>query len=252
MATVLRGLRIREVSLVDKGANPGAKVVLYKRADGHLPKSFVDRIVGLFRKSLEEAQPPEPQPKEKAMDLNAILAKLTPEEQAYLKEMLSKGGGAPAPEPTQKKLEMTEEVRKVLEAEQAEKAELKKRLDEVEAMIEIEAFTKRATELSHVPGIKVEDLAKVLRDASKKLSKDDFAKLEAALKSAASAVKKSAILVEDGSSGGGSPESAYGRIRAVAKALREKDPALTEAQAIEKATNLNPELYAEHQNEARG
>jgi hypothetical protein len=50
VAKKIRGMSIREVSLVDKGANPGARIALYKRAEADQPATA--QVVVLTKQSL--------------------------------------------------------------------------------------------------------------------------------------------------------------------------------------------------------
>lgn len=260
MASKLKSIAIDEVSFVDKGASGNdqlrPRVVLFKRKE----QSVVDRIVSLFRKSVEDVVKENP-----TMDIQSIMSKLSPEEQAFLKQAMAKADApAPAPKPADELAKalaaLPPEARKAIEdaeaakvakakADEDEKVELKKRLAKIEEDREIETFEKRAAEFAHIPGMSTAELAKVLRSSSKSLSADEFKKLEASLKSADDAVKKSNLFGEHGSSVSGDPASAYGKIQAIAKSLREKNPKLTEAQAVLEATEQHPELEAQYRKE---
>lgn len=97
----LRKIRIKEVSVVDKGANPGAKVTLYKRDEGNDMDpnlSLMQRLAKFF--GFTKA----PMPGAKPVDLSQVLAKLPPEDKALLLEALEAAGvpaAAPAPAPGQ-------------------------------------------------------------------------------------------------------------------------------------------------------
>lgn len=256
MATILRNLKLSSVealSVVDKGASGNdalrPRIVLYKRAEPAPSKSIVDRMISLFRKAAEEAAA-EPQPQEKAMPeemLAAIMGKLSPEEQDYLKQLMAQKAAAdeakadePKPDDEMaKRAALPEEVRKQLDELTVLKREL-----------EHESFMKRAADLDHLPGLKREEMAEILKSASKGMKPEQFASLEKALKSAAEAVRKSGLFDERGSSMSGEA-SAYEQLRAVAKSLQEKDPTLTDSVAITKAAEIRKDLAKKYQEEAR-
>lgn len=248
MASLLTNLVIDSIGLVDKGASGDARnrpaVLLFKRS-------------------------PQAVRKENPMDLNAIMAKLTPEEQAYMKQCMQKPPAPAAPpfgkrdeedpvakalaalpEEVRKQLEaQSAEVKKQLDAEKAEREALAKRLaakedEDLERTFVAKAATMKA--LSTTP----EKLGRVLKSASKALAKDDLAELERVLASANEAIAKGKLFAELGASGADG-DTAYGKIRAIAKQLREKDATLSEAQSIAKAADMNPELARQYAQERK-
>lgn len=260
----LRNLKldgVEALSIVDKGVNPAAKVVLFKRAE----PTLIDRVVSAVRKAFEgEQMPEEKKPEAMKMDdmMAAIEGKLSPEELAYLKEMLAKptekpeveiemkgdaaaDGGVPVALP--KSPEVPEDVKKRLDEGQAAIVELTKMRDERETV----EFEKRAEAYAHLPGMSTKELGAVLKRASKQLDKADYESLEKSLSIAAEAVKKSGALGELGSAAPGD-DSAWGKIQTIAKRLVESDPTMTLAQAITKAADQNPELHKQYKAEMSG
>ncbi len=67
-----------------------------------------------------------------------------------------------------------------------------------------------------------------------------------AMETQAAQIAESELLKTKGSSAPAATSSAWTKIQARAKALREADPKLSEAQAIDRAARENPSLYTEH------
>jgi hypothetical protein len=264
MAYTLRSLKLDQVealSIVDKGANPAAKVVLFKRAD----PTIIDRVVAAVRKAFEGDTMPDKEMQKSPDMMAAIEGKLSPEEMAYLKELMAKptekpevevemaakpeeapkDGGVPVALP--KSPEVPEDVKKRLDEGQAAIVELAKMRDEKETI----EFEKRAEQYAALPGMSTKDLGAVLKRASKQLDKADFESLEKSLKCAAEAVKKSGVLGEVGTGAPGDG-SAKSRIESIAKRYMEADAKLSRAEATTRAMESNPELYREYKAEMSG
>ena len=167
----LRKLRVRLLSLVGEGANPGAHVCLVKTKEKPIMPT-----------------------------LESIMAKLSPEEQAALSEMLSKaapkaepkaadGAETPAAKELRKQLEDRDERMKALDAEVTKLRD--------ERALEVEIAKAKADGLEYVAGASIEDLAK-MRLAVRKALPAHAEKLDAVLKSAAEAIKTSEVLVPRG------------------------------------------------------
>lgn len=233
MASTLRNLRLFEVSLVDKGANPGSKVVLFKRASGA-------KVI-------------------KSMTLDEALAKLPDDVKAVivaaLAEKAKPAADAPAPgEDMAKRADLPEDVRKAL----AETADLKKQRDESnERIAKLERDRDRSTMIAKarsfgvVPGYTAEELGGLLHEATEKLEASTVARLEKHLRGMAEIVKAGGVFSEAGSSATGGAQSAGDQITAIAKALREKSPELSLEKAYTVALKQNPELRKQMRAETR-
>lgn len=240
----LHKLEIRKVDLVDRGAALGARVTLYKRR-------------------------PEWVEKGSPMDLAAVMAKLSEEERKVVEAAIAAGSNKEAPKGEDPKEEMMkrlpEEIRKQLDAEraamkaEAEKAEAErqavaKRLADLEeANLDREMVAKARANSKGAVGLSEQELAAVFKSLHKgqPLAKDVAAKLEQHFTSAAELVAKSALLQETGTAGAVAPDSAKGKLEAIAKSLRAADPKLTEVAAFDKAAQENPSLFAEARKEER-
>jgi hypothetical protein len=231
MATHLVGLRLSEISFVDKGANPGAKVVLFKRLSGS----------------------PAAKPVRKSMTLEEALALLPDDAKAVVTQALQAKAAEKTedePEDMAKRKDLPEDVRKALADQRAEKEALEKRLALLEEGEQQRAFTEIAKSIGRVHGLAPDELAQVLRLSKKSMPEDLSTKLTDHFRGSAELVKKSELFGERGSGRESDDEGSAGaRIESVAKALRDSDPKLTKAQAYSKALSQNPELYAAHERE---
>ena len=128
-----------------------------------------------------------------------------------------------------------------------ESQKIAKAAEENAAMIRL---TKRVSdELGGIAGT-ADEKATLLRDVEKVLPADKFEKLYTTLKDASSVIAKSALLEEKGRTGTvGTTNGAFAKLQAKAAELVTKGTAKTEAQGIELAAKLNPELYAEYMTE---
>lgn len=169
---------------------------------------------------------------------------------------------APTPEPTPEELaksaDLPEPVRKALEAsaeavrkanETAADALAKAAASESVAKAERDArrLTERVAfvqkELAHLPG-KPEDIAKGLIEAEDKMSKESYDLVVATMKAGSAGIEKSTteVGVEVGKAAVG---SAAEKLEGIAKELRTATPTLTQEQAIAKAYEEHPDLYAQ-------
>lgn len=255
-----RKLRIGEVSVVDDGASPGARITLWKRRSG-VEKSTMnlDEILSklpeeqrtVILASIEAAQ------KAGMEAAKAEMQAAQPEPPKVEVEMQ-----APAVEPPKAPVEaeksadapMPEEIKKRLDAERAEVAKAKaerdalaKRLADIEDRDEQREYVAKAKEMP-LPGLVDDELATVLRSVAKgrAIPSALATKIEAVIKSASVALAKSKLLDDVGAPGGGSDgDSPQAKLEAVAKSLKAADPKLSDAAAFTKAAELNPSLYAE-------
>lgn len=123
---------------------------------------------------------------------------------------------------------------------------------ETDARMEREWLTKAEKHLTHVPGKKPAELAKVLKGLAD-VSADVAAQQFELLKAASDAVRKSAMLGEIGRSpAAGGEIDAWGEIQALADQLVQKSTSgLSQAEAIAKAMEMKPELYDRYMAEQR-
>jgi len=274
MATALRRLRLKRVSLVDSPANEAARVVLYKSAeatekqqpsaaevhvDGFAQCKKCDEQVKKGEKVCPKCGQPMPgmepdaddmgkaadgRPKEDVMDeklkadLDAAVAEVETvkaERDALLKRL-------DTPEEVEKRAmaALPEAVRKQLQ-DQAE--EIKKMRDE---RAEAEHVEKVRKEMPNVPG-KPEDLGKLLKRVKDVAKAEDFESLLTLLKAASAQIEKGKLFSEVGKSGDGGDESPLMRFERAAQEIVSKGAgkiAIDEAYAM--VARQEPTLYRDY------
>ena len=160
--TRLKNLTINEISLVDRGANPGARMLLMKRDAGppglHGEPVMADDKTAPTLEDLEKAV-------QAATDDNAKVtaekAKLEAET-ADLRKQLADASAAAAAKAAAESTDLT----KRLEAETTARASLEKRLAQLEDERELGQYIAKAADYKHLPMTPVE-LAPALRAISK-------------------------------------------------------------------------------------
>lgn len=256
--TIFRDLHVDRVTLVDAGAGIGVRIEAVK-ARQETP----------------------------AMNMEQILAKLSPEEQAYVLEQIkakpememeaesaalrdAKAGEAAAKKrlaEIEAEAKMTPEQRDAAAMAALPEPVRKRLLDEkarsdkleadLLAMREIETkrvYGEKVAKMQAVIGASTDELVFALRAADALTAKSAGGKspgeilTEALLKSSEAVAK---TLVTVGSSKVPVAGSAQAQMEAVAKKLREADPKLTEHGALIKAYRENPDLYKQLQAETR-
>jgi hypothetical protein len=281
-------LSVDEISVVDEGASGNEdakpKIVIAKRrepeAKDGLGARFVAKLKKLFGKE------------ENTMNLDDILAKLSEEERAFLLSIMEglKAEAAPEtpPDPAaaeaakqegggegggeggagdEDKDEMTAEqmakvvknlppsIRKQIEdgkKAKSETDELRKRLDERDERDEVAKFRGKAEAFKFLAGQNLDEIGKLLRAASKAMTAKEYEAIEKLLSNANDAVKASPLFKDLGGRGNDSETTAEGKLRGIAKALRDADPNLSAAQAVAKAREENPELRRQATAELQG
>ena len=276
MPKKLRRLRIEEGSLVDRPANPGARVMLWKRHDhddntpteAEMPtkrddleervEELGDQIGALTKanadltEALKAAQKgdPAPQPSETETRLGKQVEELTTKLKTA-EEKLAKHEPpveddkidlAALPAAVRRRLEDVDELRKSFEAEKKANAKLAEQR-EVE-----QSIAKLAKHWPTLPS-KPESFGLIYHKIVKALEKDELAELERVFTShaefariASAALGRDHIVATD---------SAMAEIEARAGALRKADPRLTQEQAIAEATIRFPDLYEKYREEQK-
>lgn len=238
-ARTLRNLRLTEVSLVDKGANPGAKIVLVKR-DSTLKEGQVANNGEV-----------------KKMNLDEVLASLPEDKKAVIMQALADAKtAAKAEEPKKdetpaemaKRDGLSEDVRKALEKAAADS----ERITKLEQDKRDREYFAKASSLGVMPKLPVEKLAKVLMAADDKLEKADADMLRDHFKSVAELVKSSKAFSETGTAGEGAGDSALAQIESLAKEMVAKDKSLSIQKAKLLVSEQNPELYKRARAESQG
>lgn len=214
----LKRLRINRVALVDKGANPEAEIVLFKREHGFA--------------SMEECMA-EHDDMDKCKALMGEMEKMTDK----------------TPDPTAIEKRLAEFEKRAAEAEAKAKAADEK-VQKLEDQREMDVFIAKASGLKDA-GFTPDDAA-ILRKVYKAVTAEEAKRLDAILNGAAALARDSVAWREVGVAGaGGFGGGAYEKLEKMAKEVQAKEPKLTAAQAMTKAADT-PEglaLYNEYEKE---
>ena len=242
MTSWLRRMQIDKVALVDKGANPDADLVFFKRAD--VKKRACPECgeeMGEATKCPECGYTMEKRDMSDTKKDAERIAKLESDLKAAQDEV-TKAKAATKDAPDVVALQ-----KRVEDAEKAAK-ETTERLAKMEDARQTELYVRKVKGWGHLP-VKADDFAPVLKRIAK-VSETDAQAVEAVLEKANAAIRASGLLREFGGSGGADAD-AYSRIQAGAKALMQKDGKLTPEQA-EAQFQMTPEgkaLYREYEAE---
>lgn len=283
----LRQLRIKRIDLVDMGAAIEPRITLFKRREPVSKMTLAEALAAMpeeTRKLVEDAlaqaaassKPQESAPQNQPPKPNPPAMQAEPEKQFPPRQEEQ----AMAEKPAEKPMEMSpeerermaksirEELKKELQAErEAEKADLQKQRDAAEAQakadreavakmrdenLERECVTKAGKYPRGAAAISKSDLTQLFKSIAKKepLSDAQAALLEKHFASVEEQLSKSPLFKEIGSSFEGE-SSASDQLQAIAKSLKEKTPDLSEVEALSKAYELNPSLYAKAREEER-
>ena len=264
MAKKLKDLVIRQVALVDRGANQEAKVALRKAADAEDQKDQGDDEEA-------EGETPKDEKAKKSVDVAADtkamrkqLTELTnaladaQSEISVLKGVTSEGAGHVEPfraryEKVNKELEeQREKLRKQLEVASKELEESKAEILKITKQRRHETFIKMAQEMSDLPGANADDFAGILDKIENTLTEKEFAKMHAMLTSWNTIVGKSVLFEEIAREpGAGALTGAEAQLNALAKEKQVADPKLTFAKAYAQVLAENPKIYKAYLAERR-
>lgn len=232
MSKKLTNLQIEEVSLVNRGANQQAHILLVKRDSG-MEKTMTPEELAAQQKELADAK--------------AALAKAT-EELATLKK---EQDTSPPDLATARKAytEINTELTKVrgelqsqLETVNKELADARAEVLKITAQRRREKFIKRVQELQHLPGAPADDFAEILDGIEKAVTPKQFEKVNALLTSWNTIMGKSKVFEEIGRSEVGAFTGAEGTLHALAKERAATDK-ISYAKAYDKVMQENPTLY---------
>ncbi len=113
--------------------------------------------------------------------------------------------------------------------------------------VERECVAKAATFQRGTVGLSKDETVSILKSLrqEKALSKELAEKLTKHFASVDELLAKSAVFKEIGSGFAGDAASPAQKLEAIAKQIKEQNPALSEAEALTKAYAVNPKLYEE-------
>lgn len=254
MATLLQDMEIEEISLVDDGANPGARVEIWKSkaaGSGHVTGDPVDHQQEIMMTleelsaALEQAEARMDTLEKAKTDAEAKVAELDTVVKgkdariAELEGTIAKGRTpADADEAFLKAL--PEAAREAVVKARADAAEAKAALAKARDAGDTEAAIAKAKGLGFG---KAEDVGPLLmRVAKGKTTEADASALEQLLKSAGTMAAQSPLFRMAGSSAAvdGDPEEL---LKAKAAEIQKAKPKLTPEQAYTEALDANPDLY---------
>jgi membrane-associated HD superfamily phosphohydrolase len=271
MPTKLKNLRIDRVDLVDKGANPDAHILLFKRKGDEGVMKFEDVLKSLtpeqqaiIKSELEKVGPggemtPEEKKKKEAemAAMNAALATAkadlakSTDQIADLTTQLAKATKSNEPGDSDIFKGLNPEVKKYLE-------DIKKEADASKAIVkalEEEKLTKQYTDvaksLTHL-AVQADEFGLVLKSFAQH-DTVNYGKLEAMLKSFNEAVAKGNLFKEIGQSGSTGAVDPLAKLEAKAQELVTKNATtMTKEQAMAHVMRSEPELYSEYVKSIKG
>lgn len=269
MPTTLKGLKIKELSLVRRPANQGAESLLHKSdedgGDTDEKPSLLQKFVSLFHpidKGEEQVDltAPETMFGTTTLALHSAVESimeddsLSPTEKlAKFEESIEQYRDAVIALPTFPAVEITDmqKSEEVLKAEAAAAEAITKAQQEKDAAVaELQKFQEAAKagerknlakSLVEKTNVKTDDVEVVL----KAIGDDEAAvtALKNILGKNGEAMKDGKLLEEIGKTNTGDPATPAQQLQKSADDLRTADPKLTPAQAMAKALEQNPELY---------
>lgn len=232
MANRLTDLVLRAIALVDKGANPLARVALSKRDDAE------ETMQKAEHGSMEECMAAG----KSEAECKELMAAIKRAEEDTMPDKL--------PEDVTKALaEVAELKKRAADAEAAQQA-AEARIAKMEDQQQREVFIAKAQEFTDLPGVNPDDFGPMLRKAYGVWTPEEQQKLESILRGAVKIAQDSALFQEVGAA---RPAigSALDKLNAKANELVQKDGKMTFAQAFAKVcdTDEGKALYRQHEQE---
>lgn len=231
-----------------------AAIAAYRLLKAHteqLPQELQATVAALEGKEFTPAPAPEaaPEPihKEEPVPVDGVPFKkedgswdLTsvPEEQRAALEVVLKAADA---ETTALRTEIESRDERIEKAEAIAQRERDLR--------EEREYLAKAEQLDKLP-LAPDQFGPLLKSIAGSVDAETFAKLEGVLTAANEAVSQGALFQELGAGGDGGRTDAESKIEAAAAEIRKAQPDLSHAQAFTKALEQNPDLYAQHRQEA--
>jgi hypothetical protein len=276
---LLTDIVVDYVSFVDRAAvrdphnkSEPQRFLIYKRDNPSQEDSMTPEEKAALEKAQADAQAAEQKLAKTEADLTAAndkLAKQDEQIEALTKsvEDIKKAAGITDPAPTKiDKSALDPAVREALEKAEEREAALAARLEKAEkAQAEADELAKaeRGERLTREFVAKAEgfkslsqkpaEFGPVLKSASEKLSKEEFAEIERVLTAADNALETAGIFAEQGRSGDGPDDgdTAIAKATKAAAEIRKNDSSITPAGALQQAFKADPDLAARYQDEVR-
>lgn len=269
MPTKLKLTALDEISLVDKGANPGAKIVVLKAKSAPspkpkptkkgptMPKWWKSKEQRRVRKMLPDGMPaPEDMGFSEdqmayVMALLEMMAEAGEKAEATEEE---KGGGYDLDKADPEDGEAMEKIAKALSIPvwvAKERAQDRQRIAKLEAQEEHRVYLAKAEALPHLPGLTTDQIAGVIKSVAKSADEKLFKVFEQALVSWNEAVGKSQVFKELGGAGG-EAGSALEEIQKRASELVKSGEAKNMADARRAVRKADKALDRQYRQETQG
>ena len=245
----LYDVTLNELSLVDRGANQGSEVILFKRDKDEEPDmtTITQAEHDAIKKSLTDSNVALTQVTKALEEQTAELDKISKRNEDLEKEVaeLKKGSGGGGDGGDEiEKMDASPEVKKMLRAQQeriaAAEGLIKKQADD-------KAVAQLVTKFDSLNRLTTtgEKLAPIMHRVAKgESTQADADELERILKAANEAITTGKSKEQEiGKSGGGGNGDAMTKVNAKAAELRKNDNTLTKEQAISKVLKEDPDLY---------
>ncbi|MDO4280776.1 MAG: hypothetical protein Q4C56_04015 [Peptococcaceae bacterium] len=257
MATKLKKMRLTSVDLVRRGANQKADICLYKSAD-HVRKDedtmlkidksrFTDEELATYQALIQKALV-NPEDNEEALEKDKPPLEDAPRKKPlpeFLRRRDDAEEDAEDEEEARLAAEKTAENDATIATLKAAIAEQERRTEALTKSLAMKEFTEIAKRYAPL-GEKEEVLAKnlyAMHNADPAL----YDQYVSALDKSLALMEKTGLFAEIGKSGASAPQSAIGRVEAIAKGYMQADPSLSRAQAVAKAWEDNPELIRDYE-----
>lgn len=266
---------ILTVGFVDRGDDPEAEIVFFKRKPDEAPapkeggvKALIAKIaekLGIEKNEVEElladgaegGSSNDGGPNSNGeSDMTFDVSKLDDEAraafdaavEAAVNERLAaedEGGDDLPPDLPESVTKVLGDFQKQLDAANARADKAEEKHNALVEKQERQRYIAKAASFQ-LPGAEPDDFAEILRKAESALTTDEVEKLDSILKAASAAVEAS--LGETGRGGVGST-SVDAEVETLAKAYREQDPSLTMEMAQGKVWQSRPDLYRKYREE---
>lgn len=264
--TLLRLQEITHVGFVDVGANQedgeGAFIEIWKRADHTEEKKTMDFDPKDLDEDAQKAFAALQEATKKAEEASETAATATKDAEAKLEKAeadLAEAQKKEEPEEDDVLKGLPEDVQKVIAAQQekseaaiakaqSEAEEATKKAEAAGEVAKAEREKRERQEYAEVAkkdmsDLTTENLGDQLYESRQVMSDEAFESYTTTLKAASEQARLAKVLEETGAAASGTVGGAWDEVEALAKALVAKGDEPTQAQAVTKVLETNPELY---------
>ena len=275
MSNRLRISMIDTVGFVDKGDNPEADIVFFKREPAAEPSpmekfmSFLKRVARLEEHEVEQllargvdgsslindGDPNSNGESQMTFDVSkldddaraafdAAVASAVEAEMAKGDDHIEEEMMQDLPEAVAKRMD---EFQKAIDAAEARADKAEEQVQKMVEEAQRSEYIAKAARLN-LPGAAADDFAEILRKADSSLNAEERAKFHEVLKSASAAITEGALLQEVGQGGRGST-TVEAEVAGLALEVQKANPTLTLEQARGKVWQQRPDLFQKYRSE---